>query len=124
MIQQGGFAMRRNHRCHLSCLWIALGLIPLAGCRMMVHQAVAEVRGAQGKVYPVSDVSAGSLARYGSVRFEPSTTETNDRITPSALLRAYDKAATEAATKDLGKVFSGGGSALTVRTVLWYFQSK
>jgi hypothetical protein len=103
---------------------MAAGLLPLTGCRWLIQQSISEAKGAQGVVYPVTEPSSGALARLGSVRFEPATSGTNDRLTPPALLRAYDSAATEASTKDLGKSFSGGGSTLVIRTVLWYFQSK
>ena len=60
-------------RFKLTALALLAALAPLAGCRTLMHQTISEVKGAQGKVYPITDPSSGALARINSVQFEPCT---------------------------------------------------
>src|SRR5262245_45943939 len=99
MITTGGGQNRRdrksdkkgNHsmtRLRFGVLALLAALAPLAGCRTLVRQTISEVKGAQGKVYPVTDASSGALARMNSVQFEPCSTDTGGSITPGSLLTA------------------------------------
>src|SRR5262249_48689612 len=67
--------------------------------------------------------SADTLKRINSVQFEACTSDMGEHITPSGLLMAYDKAASETQA-NLSKTMPGGSPTLTVRTALVYFQTK
>lgn len=103
---------------------LAALVVPLAGCRWLVTQTISEVKGADAVVHPIVMPSREALARINSVEFAPSTAETSDTLVPAGVLRAYDRAAQEALTKQPTYDLPGGPPSLTIRTALWYFQAK
>lgn len=106
------------------CMLLAAAFAPLAGCTTVLKQAYYEVRGAKARVVMVEDRDPALLEGVKSVRFEPATTLIGPKITPPALLRAYD-AAVQRVAGDLRKeAYPGGEPALTVRSDMIYAQTK
>ncbi len=105
-------------------VWVGLPVLTVAallntGCFTLVKQAYSEVRGAQGDFRLISERSGPGP---GAVEFRPITT-TLGRLTPAAVMRAYDRCANLAAARLRG----GSGeerARLIVDSELVYFQRK
>jgi len=89
------------------------------GCFTLVKQAYSEVRGAQGEFRPISD---RLLSTPRSIEFRPITT-TLGRLTPTAVIRAYDRC-TALASARLRALGGDERTPLTVESELVYFQRK
>ncbi len=95
----------------------------VTGCFTVAKQAFSEVRGAQGEMLPIREMSAAALARYRSVEFTPATTTVGSRICPPELLRAYDRSANQVASR-LKRSYAGGEPSLKIDSDVLYFQGK
>jgi hypothetical protein len=96
----------------------------VTGCFTMAKQAYSEVRGAQGELLPIREMSAAALARYQSVDFTPATTTVGARICPPAVLRAYDRSANQLAARLRQQSYPGGVPSLRIDSDVLYFQGK
>jgi hypothetical protein len=102
---------------------LALHALLLTGCTTIAKQAFHEVRGAQGEVLLITESRPSGLARYQGLQFTPATSTVGSRICPPELLRAYDRSASQAASK-LRADYPGGSPALTIDSEILYFQRK
>ncbi len=112
----------------LTVVVAASGLLASTGCGLSTATSLAghafkEVRGARGEYLPVRDIPPAVLARARSVTFTPATAELGPRIVPPSVLGAYDRAASQEASR-LASKYPGGEPALVVDSDLLYFQPK
>jgi len=111
-----------GHRRELALVLLATIAWSLTGCSTLAKQAYKEVRGAQGKVLPATDVVPQALSKYQSIEFTPATTSAG-QLCPATLLRAYDRSASQVGTQ-LQSTYPGGAPTLTVDSDILYFQGK
>jgi|GEM_PF-2277336 len=109
-----------------ACLdWGSLLAVSLSttGCFTIAKQAFQEARGAQADVVAVTELRAGTLARYRAIEFLPAKTTVGPKLCPPEVLRAYDYCANQTRA-ELRRLFPGEEPRLTVASEVLYFQKK
>lgn len=95
-----------------------LSMVSSTGCFTAAKQALAEVRGAQASVEPISTAARGSAA---AVHFRPARTEAGGAAVASAAA-AFDAAARQVEQEI--NAGAGTGDAVEVDTKILYFRER
>ena len=104
-------------------LLLAATLLPVTGCGTAAKQAFYELRGAKGTIEFIHELPGEQLDRYGSVRFEPATSDIGVVLCPPGLRARYDECTREL-SEELRELFPGGEPTLTILTEILFFKSK
>lgn len=94
------------------------------GCTTILKQTYNEIRGAQGKLYHITQTErCPEIGLYDSVRFAPPENYCGTMICPPTMLESYESVA-QTRLHEYRDVFQGGTPQLTVQSTFLFGEQK